>query len=458
MKSTTILANNKDDKLTEEQLAKGFTTSKELLARFGMYLDKKDLKVTGVSKGAIKYTEGGVLEYEGGVFPFQDKEIVTTDITFKITKRVAITHKDTIVTKIKEQLNASVDSYTSGFKMPQYFQLSNKAITKKALGFKSYTRLGEEDVDEIIGTTVFLGPTLGGNYNNSASMWVKVPVGAYDVGYAWCLKKEVLTTGKWLALKQRVAYVQSLLDMHYDEKSSSNPLVQITAIVVVVVLAYFLGPAAFAFAGGIGATGMALVAAYAFAVVVVSLTISLVAVVVAKLGQPGLAMELMRFNKAIAPIVHVANIILIVYGMVNVYDAAAKFAADAAATSLATAIENFVAAKIESMSYTEVYQVALRVADMVVKNQMEIASRTAKENQGLLKQSEALAKEIAAKEAGRNSDMFFAFMHTKHNPADCDWSELSNEQMYEPTRTNVQATYVMGLAGEGAKTYSSYSV
>lgn len=289
----------------------------------------------------------------------------------------------------------------------------------------------------------------------------------------WYLKTSFLLN-RTISLEDRIKYVFGVIDSDYKKKKLKWYEVALAVIVVIVVTWLSWGTGTTAAAAAVAAYGATAVAVVtiAVAITVASMYIALAAMALHYLGAPNVSAALGSFQRTIAPLVRVANIIALVAVIVRAVqtgiqaatDAAAKEAAEqgvqgAATASLSAVIKevginlvDIVTERFVGFTTTGSFQVlhALQVVNtafgLYQRNELK------KISDDIQNYRNELAKEKELEESSKVSDLVKDMMASYPNPLTKDHSEYANiyDRPYEWWSTefhtgNMQANTVSAL-------------
>lgn len=323
-----------------------------------------------------------------------------------------------IVTKIAEAL--SVVTYNTGFSFLDLIYsvtpkslINNSSITKSTI-----TALHNIDIEgdpTIVTRTYRLWEDE--SIANRDTLW-------YQYNGTWYLRESVFIDPKayGLTFREVYEYVSNCVDTGYTKKKRSF-LQQMFSIVIVVV--------AFVFAIPTGGASIGLVE-LAWAVVFTALVLTVAALIFQATGNYGMADAFATANKAIEPLVVIANVILLVDGLTSLakklgdktlMDMGKSFV-DTALKSLSQGIVDISSLTISNASISLITNA---VKLLTLPRQLEL-EKLKNRNEDLKAKYEQLEQELS-----RESDALVGFMHIYSKPATADWSIYAMEfdQPYE---------------------------
>lgn len=277
----------------------------------------------------------------------------------------------------------------------------------------------------------------------------------YNYNGGWYLRADAFTNPRAynLTFKELGHYIFNIVDSGYKKKKvpTWKKVVAVVVVIVIVVLSVVFPPA------GAGVSAWAVAAASA--VLAASLALIILAALASALGHESWAMAFAEVNKDIEPLVMLATIILIVFGVYGAIEAAKQ--AGAATTSEAVKqvvldqleglVENVLKGATDVMAGEFFTNAALSFLNTMVKlstmpMQNKIESINDK-NKDLKAEYEQLVQE-----ASREYDVLQGFMNVYAKPATADWSiyastfDLPYERGGGPMALgNVQRTTVQAL-------------
>ena len=318
---------------------------------------------------------------------------------------------------------------------------------------------------------------------NNPNFWVMEQYRGYDRVYWYYLKKEVLTTNKYIKKRSdRIKFVLSLIDTDYDVPDGGGGFgAFILTAFIVVVAAVIAGPAGAAVAGS-AATAATVIA---LQIIIFSLIISIATMVVAN-SHPALGRQLASFNKAISPIVMIASIYLTITGMYDMYNGLTNTSSTVGqeiteqalmdtfkqtgytgstwasntlsdkvldvAKSMVDDIVNMAKNQLSSFNLEK----SIQVVDMVA--QLHYESELAKLKRSVENKQRQLDEQASVKEERKLSDHAMLSLLSNLDPLVRCVTLDAHEVAYEPVVStmhtgNVQKTAHLALMGDGAVTY-----
>lgn len=283
-----------------------------------------------------------------------------------------------------------------------------------------------------------------------------------------------------LNTREKLEYIMSCLDTNFRKKKAKWYEVVI-AVIIVVVLTYFAGPAGAKAGSAIGGGALGTVVSVATIMTVAALYISLAALALSYLGAQNIAGTMGQFLKNVSPLVRIASIISIFASIYTAFRRSAEKAAQDAvareATNQATteALKSGVVSRI-SQAASEVILGFSKLSDVTMNHVMKMVSfifdiYKDMEQRDLQRDIRNYRNEIAemaeAKEQSETSDIMKELASTYPNLLSNDWSFYSGiyDRPYEWWATpyhlgNIQATTVNALwlnDPENAILYNNYT-
>lgn len=455
-----------------------------LLARYALlFLPADEVRIEYIQKGILPYTveqtnsdmvvgnnfvgpldptynasNGNYNNNSGYVTWGVTYNIPTYDITFVVKNPTALSSTDTFGTQLTTDYSADYTkinpdlllSYYSSYFSSWENNIAYFYIYGRVNGYMSKNIISLEESSSnpwgfyVPGTKIF---------NDPLNMWTYLPV---DAGY-WILRKDALTTANYIPLKKdRIAYIQSLLDTKYHQKSAGwlSIIIMIVAVIVAIVIAVLSY-------GTLSGYSYALLGAVAIGVTTFSLLLSLGAMLAQSMGSYADAAWISQFNKSIAPLVMVASIFLAVQSLWTIAQNALQSAGTIAGQSLAQTarqlvdkIIQWVKQKIVNFGIQDAMKIVSKAAEMWEKNKIS------KLQGDIQAKQEELQKYQEANEQSKYGDVWKSFSQMLLNPLAMLGSSYEFDRPYEPIYGQIHSgnscrTTVLGLYGQGAEMYVS---
>ena len=318
---------------------------------------------------------------------------------------------------------------------------------------------------------------------NNPNSWVMEQYRGFDRTYWYYLKKEVLTTNKYIKKRSdRIKFVLSLIDTGYDTPDGGGGFGGFVVFAFILVVAVVIaGPAGAALAGPTAAAATVL----ALQITIFSLVISIATMVVAN-SHPALARQLASFNKAISPVVMVASIYLTVTGMYDMYNGLTNASSTVgqeiteqalmdtfkqagytgstwASNTLSDRVLDIAKSMVDDIVNMAKNQLSsfdleksIQVVDMVSKTHYE--SELAKLKRSVENKQRQLDEQASVKEERKLSDYAMFSLISNLDPLTRCTTLDAHEVAYEPVVStmhsgNVQKTAHLALMGDSALTY-----
>lgn len=317
---------------------------------------------------------------------------------------------------------------------------------------------------------------------NNPNFWVMERYQGFDRIYWYYLKKEVLTTNKYIKKRSdRIKFVLSLIDTGYDTPDGGGGFGAFVVFAFILVVAVVItGPAGAALAGPAATAATVL----ALQIIIFSLVISIATMVVAN-SHPALARQLASFNRALAPVVMLASIYLTVTGMYDMYNGLTNTSTvgqeiteqalmdtfKQAGYTGSTWASNTLSDRVLDMAKSMVDDIvnmaknqlssfdlekSIQVVDMVSK--MHYESELAKLKRSVENKQRQLDEQASVKEERKLSDYAMFSLISNLDPLTRCTTLDAHEVAYEPVVStihsgNVQKTAHLALMGDGALTY-----
>jgi hypothetical protein len=178
-----------------------------------------------------------------------------------------------------------------------------------------------------------------------------------------------------LTRAERFSYIGSAINSGYEEKSK-NPLERLAGVIIVIVAIIF-SP----FTGG----GSLLLLA-ALTVLYVSVVLAISTAAFKAMGMDGAAASTAEMNKTIAPLVQIAQIVVIMYGVSDIYEKGLEALSSEASTNLVelgtpsfteimmkgieVQVDNFLASVSTNISMDRVVNLVSMISDLYISNDM----------------------------------------------------------------------------------------
>lgn len=366
-----------------------------------------------------------ITDVEVGISENLDHLYNTTVVTLEIPY-VAFSDSDPMVQRILQ------DNDTSQFPPPpirsvrdatrfKVFQANNHSNEQTTQNEVRMTNIYEipEDMDDTSITRSYLD--WQDNYIGTSTyqdMWIKS-------GNLWYLKTEVFTDPRKYGITQKKLhdYLWTLIDTGYKKKKVPwwKKLIAVIIFVVVAIITWFSS----------GATKAWLKAAYAL--VVASFAVSLFSLVLSAVGAHEMAMAFMEVNKAVEPLVQIAQVVILVTGIINANEAANQAAAEAAKEAgtevvtqsiLESALDSFIDPFIQG--FKDLFAGSFTVEAMGSTSKLVQAYTMMEANK--IKSINSKNKDLQAeyedltRELQQESDAMQGFMNIYPKPATADWS------------------------------------
>lgn len=384
--------------------------------------------------------------------------IPTYDITFVVRNPTALSATDAFGTQLTTDYSADYSKINPDLSLSYYSSYLSSWESNRAY-FYIYGRVNGYMSKNIITLEESSSNPWGyfssgyKTFNDPLNMWTYLPV---DSGY-WILRKDVLTTSNYISLKKdRIAYIQSLLDTKYHQKSAGwlSIIIMIVAVIVAIVIAVLSY-------GTLSGYSYALLMAVSIGVTTFSLLLSLGAMLAQSMGAYADAAWISQFNKSIAPLVMVASIFLAVQSLWTIAQNALQSAGTIAGQSLAQTarqlvdkIIQWVKQKIVNFGIQDAMKIVSKAAEMWEKNKIS------KLQGDIQAKQEELQKYQEANEQSKYGDMWKSFSQMLLNPLAMLGSSYEFDRPYEPIYGQIHSgnscrTTVLGLYGQGAELYVS---
>jgi hypothetical protein len=453
----------------------------KLLARYLLtWGDTSKMRVSYVGRSLVQYErteqadeglfggytsfmpDGGYITYGGANRQTWGSSYVATyhipvyEITYVVRDYPEIEVDDALVDKLVEDVMA--DYYIQN---TDYDGITAESVVEtvygKVNGFLSYSTLKgsypENDDPEIQEKNnnrfAFMGYT-SSVFLTNPEYWVE---GLFAYGkQQYYLKKEVLSTGKYIKKrKDRIRLLSVLLDTGYEEKSSSGSIFSIIIIIIVIIVAV-ITQQYYAAKGALYSLAAAVVAA--------SLVITIATAVADGMGMYGDAQFLAQMNRTLAPFVQVATIIITVQTGINVANSlkgAATTAASMTAEQMVSKVMEWAGEKIKNVTLSQGLQVASTAFDFISKNELADLERKNKSKQKQVQEYEE------AKEQEKYSPLLMEASAALLDPLRMIGTSYEFDRPFEPVFGRLHSgnscrTTVVALMGDGNKTYTNNTV
>ena len=435
-----------------------------LLARYCLfYMPTSNVRISYVQKGLIPYTvnrtygSDGVMNdtfvkiQEGGVYHAFNNDtkgvifalhytIPTYDITFVVRHPSTIVSTDALCTQLF--IDAFYDYITTtSYNGDSAYQTDVVYhIEGRVNGYITSTTINNEQSKSSPWGLSYGVKT----FSDPLNMWEFLPL---DGGY-WVLRKDVLTTSTYIPQKKdRIAYINSILDSNYHSKSAGwLSVIIIIVAIVIAVLSY----------GTLSEVSTALVAA-ATSITVFSLVLSLGGMLAQSMGSYADAVWISQFNKSISPLVMVASIFLAFNSFLNVARTALNTIGSAASITVRQLLDRiieWVKTKIVNISIQDGMKILSKAFEMYEKNSIK------KLQSDITAKQEELQKYQEANEQNKYGDINKNFAQILLNPLQMLGFSYEFDRPYEPVYGQIHSgnscrTTVLGLYGQGAEMYVS---